>query len=102
MQRTTIRLTRGRTSVWDGWLGFNLTHGLGLVVLGIAAISVPAVTRPEYLTLALAVLSVLALAYLATAIRFFFYIPVAGIALATVLLLFALAIQLTSARASVA
>jgi hypothetical protein len=38
MQRTTIRLTRGRTSVWDGWLGFNITHGLGLIVLGMAVL----------------------------------------------------------------
>jgi hypothetical protein len=33
MARTPLRLTR-RTDMWRAWIGFNFSHGLGLVVLG--------------------------------------------------------------------
>ena len=33
MSRTHIRLTR-RLDMWSAWVGFNYSHGLGLVVLG--------------------------------------------------------------------
>ena len=33
MSRTHLRLTR-RTNVWLAWVGFNYSHGLGLIVLG--------------------------------------------------------------------
>ena len=29
MASTGVRLARGRTNMWDAWLGFNISHGLG-------------------------------------------------------------------------
>jgi hypothetical protein len=98
MKSSTIPVTRGRTTIWDGWMGFNITHGLGMVILGIAALTLPAIVRPEYLTAVLAVLTGLTLLYLATTIRFFFFIPAAGIAVATLLLLWALVVHVAQRR----
>ncbi len=39
MKSTGVRLSRGRTNMWDAWLGFNLSHGLGAVFFGVVCIS---------------------------------------------------------------
>jgi len=94
MLKSTLRITRGRTSMWDAWLGFNLSHGLGAMILGAAAVFVPVISAPTYETAVLLTLTVLSVTYLAIAIRFWFYIPATGIALSTLLLLAALALHL--------
>lgn len=34
MKATTLVLTR-RTSLWDGWIGFNASHGLGILLFAV-------------------------------------------------------------------
>jgi hypothetical protein len=68
--------------MWDAWLGFNLSHSLGAVVFGILCIT--ASSKPSVASLA-----VVSLIYLVLAIRFWFYVPAIGIAIATACLLLA-------------
>lgn len=35
----TSRLSRGGTDVWRAWIGFNLSHSLGVLLLGAVGIS---------------------------------------------------------------
>lgn len=82
MTRTTLGLTR-RMSVWRAWLGFNLSHSLGLVSFGLALLLI-SFTNPELLlgSTPLAFLAITAsLAYFVLAIRFWFYAVAIGAAL---------------------
>jgi len=80
MMATTIGLTH-RMNLWRSWLGFNITHGLGLVFFGLVLLLVALddfrlVTTLEFMMpLAVAVSTTYAL----LAVRFFYYVP-AGVA----------------------
>ena len=66
MRSTGLRLSRNRTNMWDAWLGFNLSHALGLVVFGVVCITTSA--KPWLLVIIAAI-------YLILAVRFWFYAP---------------------------
>jgi hypothetical protein len=88
MASTGVRLARGRTNMWDAWLGFNLSHSLGAVMFGALCISVGVVGRTGNLPkAALAAPVAIGVMYLILAVRFWFRVPAIGIALGTVLLL---------------
>lgn len=84
MEQSTLRLSRGRTTMWDAWLGFNISHGLGASVFGALAI-LAAVTQGELLAepTVMAAMTGVSVFYLILALRFWFYIPALGIGLAT-------------------
>jgi hypothetical protein len=67
-----------RPSMWRAWLGFNISHGLGVFAFGLFALLV-ALDEPELLTRAgpitLAACAVSA-TYLVVALRFWFWLPV--------------------------
>jgi len=84
MKATSPVLTQ-RTSLWNAWIGFNASHGLGLLLFG-----------ATYLLLAVGHISLLrdsptltwlpvvgGAAYLALARRYWFLTPFIGIAIAT-------------------
>ena len=60
------------TTMWKAWLGFNASHGLGLVLFGVLY---------AWLALGFAALC----AWLLLAKLYFFSVPLRGVALATVL-----------------
>jgi hypothetical protein len=79
MQKSTLALTR-QTTMWRAWLGFNISHGIGVLFFGLI-----------YLTLALSdftlmakitVLPYLAFAvsvgYLVLSVKYWFHIPAIG------------------------
>jgi len=95
MQNSKIRLTRGQSTMWQGWVGFNFSHSLGAVFFG-AAICFIAATResnalPPWV---LPVLTIVSTAYLSLALKYWFRIPVLGTALATLCLAAAWALTL--------
>ncbi len=75
MTRSTLRLTR-RTDMWRAWVGFNLSHSLGVLVF--------------FLPFAVVVAAV----YLRLAQRYWFRTPLLGCALSLVLFLAAWIIRL--------
>ena len=84
MQSTNVRFLRARASIWNAWLGFNLSHGLGLLVFGAAAIGLGLGVdglAPSRLLLAAPV--AISLVYLVLALRFWFWAPSVLFALAT-------------------
>lgn len=73
------------TNVWRAWIGFNFSHGLGAIVFG-AIYLILALTEFEMLIASrplMMIAAVTPLIYLWLAIRFWFVIPVVGIAIGT-------------------
>jgi hypothetical protein len=84
MRSTTIRFFRARTTVWDAWLGFNLSHSLGLLVFGAATAWLGLnLDRVQPSAALLAMPAVVGLAYVFLAVRFWFYLPALGALAAT-------------------
>jgi len=99
MRTSTLVLTR-ETTVWRAWIGFNLSHGLGVVlfsggVLYMAALHFEPVQNaaPEVL---LAV-PVIAAVYFGLSMRYWFSIPAIGSGLGAGLLLAGAAATLAGA-----
>lgn len=85
MQQSSIRF-RPDINLWQAWLGFNLTHSLGLIVLGSVFLHVgifdPGIFTSSLLVQAFAV--AVSAAYLVTSIKYFFVHPVIGSAIGLV------------------
>jgi hypothetical protein len=88
MTRSGLRLTR-RTDMWRAWVGFNLSHSLGVLAFGgfivVTGRSAPvfAAHAPAAVPLALAV----AAGYLWLGLRYWFRTPIIGCALSAALFL---------------
>jgi hypothetical protein len=84
MKATSPVLTR-RTSLWNAWVGFNASHGLGAMLFG-AIYMVLALGHMQMLSQSPALLWLAvagSLGYLALAQRYWFRTPLVGIALAS-------------------
>ena len=83
MKATNVRFLNARASVWDAWLGFNISHGLGMLLFGLATaglgLSLDRFNPPGSVLL---VPVVIALAYLLLSLRFWFYVPSVSAAIA--------------------
>jgi hypothetical protein len=76
MAEAPLRLAP-RTTIWNAWVGFNLSHSLGLLMFGtffggLAAFDFGVVE--EHLFLRFSAVAV-GLAYLVLALRFWFWVP---------------------------
>ena len=84
MKNTSPRISR-QTTMWRAWVGFNGSHSLGAIVFAALVIVLAArrmdviVDAPVFAWIAVGN----GLAYLALAKRYWFRIPLIGIALAT-------------------
>ena len=84
MKKTSPLLT-GQTSMWNAWIGFNGSHSLGAIFFG----GINLVLTIQFYdiiqtSLTIQLLNILVcFAYLALAVKYWFRIPIAGIALAT-------------------
>jgi len=84
MISTGVRLARGRTNMWDAWLGFNLSHALGAVVFGMVCVGAGVFAGRLALPKATLLIPVLVgVIYFLLAIRFWFRVPAFGIAIGT-------------------
>ena len=82
MQRSSIRF-HPTINLWDAWMGFNLTHSLGLVLFGGAYVYIGAFAPQAFAhepLIQLCALLVSAL-YLLLSVRFFFFKPTIGSAI---------------------
>jgi hypothetical protein len=82
MAGSRVRLAGDATDMWRAWIGFNLSHSLGALLFGATAIAWPGVTAGHD-ALAWLPAAVSAL-FLVIGLRFWFRVPNAAIALATV------------------
>ena len=84
MQTSKIRITRGESTVWQGWIGFNLSHSLGALMLSAACFIVAACLRRfAFSPWVLLVLAAISAVYLLLAAQYWFRIPILGTAAAT-------------------
>jgi hypothetical protein len=84
MQSSKIRLTRGESTMWEGWVGFNFSHSLGALMLAAACFIVAACFRIfAFSPWALFALAAVSAIYLLLAVQYWFRVPIIGIALAT-------------------
>jgi hypothetical protein len=98
MAHTTVRLTR-RTDMWRAWVGFNFSHSLGVVLLGLVVVLVGRnaasfeTQAPVFVPLA----AIAAAVYLALALRYWFRTPAIGCALSLASFLSAWLVRLVPA-----
>jgi hypothetical protein len=84
MQQTSLRITR-QTTMWKAWIGFNASHGCGLLLFG-AVYGYLALTQADLLfrSVFLGGLGLLSLfAYAVLAKQYFFRAPFRAVVLAT-------------------
>ena len=90
MSASKVRLTRGRTTMWNAWVGFNFSHSVGAMLFGGLSIAAGAALQthpvPSWVLLVIAGIGAV---YLVLAILYWFRIPIAGIAIATACFLMA-------------
>jgi hypothetical protein len=97
MTRSHLRLTAGRTTMWEAWVGFNFSHSLGLALFGCVCIATGAVTATGLVSAwVLLLLTAIGLIYVVLGTLYWFRIPIAGAAVGTVCLLVAWLIYVTS------
>jgi hypothetical protein len=98
MKATTMVITR-ETTVWNAWIGFNTTHSMSLMLFGLVY-GYLATVRPDVLfgSVFLQAVGLLTLAaFLGLSRAYFFSIPFAGIAIATLLYLAGLVVARAAA-----
>jgi len=84
MQNSKIRLTRGESTMWQGWVGFNFSHSLGALMLGAGCFIIAACFRVfAFSPWVLFALTAVSAVYLLLALRYWFRIPIVGTAIAT-------------------
>jgi len=84
MSASKVRLSRGGTTMWRAWLGFNFSHSLGVMMFSAACVTLgldlTALAPPKSALLLPVGIGAI---YLWLAVRYWFRIPVIGIALGT-------------------
>jgi hypothetical protein len=97
MTRSHLRLTRGRTTMWQAWVGFNFSHSLGVVLFGALSITtgtiIATMAVPGLLLLSLFAIG---LVYVLIGALYWFRIPIALATIATACLLLAWLTYVTS------
>lgn len=88
MRESRVGFAGGRTSIWLAWIGFNLSHSLGLMVFG-AALLLLGMKNHELLSTPVVKTGGLAIAlgYFVLAVRYWFWLPATALAVACLLLL---------------
>jgi hypothetical protein len=83
-----VSIARGGTTMWRAWVGFNFSHSLGAVLFGGWCIWAGIVLGTTTVSAWILVLFVaIAFVYLCLSVLYWFRMPTAGIAVATVCLL---------------
>ena len=80
--KSTLRLTR-QTTMWRAWLGFNISHGIGLLFFGLIYLVIAASDFGVlvHMTPLLYLAPLVALCYLILSIKYWFHIPAIGSAM---------------------
>ena len=84
MAASTVVLTR-RTDMWLAWVGFNLSHSLGVVVFGafVVMLGWNPVSFAQQASTVVPFACVVAAMYLFLAARYWFRVPIMGCAIST-------------------
>jgi hypothetical protein len=83
MANSALRLSGGRTDMWRAWIGFNFSHGVGLLMLGAFAIWAGYRFTTLPVNIIMPILTLVGCIYLTLALLYWFRIPAIGVAIAT-------------------
>ncbi|UCD84609.1 MAG: hypothetical protein JSU92_00015 [Deltaproteobacteria bacterium] len=84
MKSTGVCFSRNRLNMWDAWLGFNISHGLGVFTFGVTVIIFGNyLAQIELSKMLLFAPVIIGLIYFCISVRFWFYLPTIGITIAT-------------------
>lgn len=86
MKGSGVRLARTGTNMWRAWIGFNFSHSLGVVLFGIACThwgDLLGLSDGALAQVGRFVPTLVGATYFVLAVRYWFRVPVIGIALGT-------------------
>jgi hypothetical protein len=82
MANSALRLSRGGTDMWRAWIGFNFSHSLGILIVGVLGVSAGARIRTLPFGM-MPALTLIGCIYLVLALLYWFRIPAIGITIGT-------------------
>lgn len=79
MQKSTLALT-SQTTMWRAWLGFNISHGIGVLFFGVVylTLAVSDIALFSKITLLPFLALAVSASYLVLSIKYWFHIPAIG------------------------
>jgi hypothetical protein len=79
MQKSTLALTR-QTTMWRAWLGFNISHGIGVLFFGLVylILALSDIALLSRVTLLPVLGLVISASYLVLSVKYWFHIPAIG------------------------
>lgn len=82
MANSSLRLAQGRTDMWRAWVGFNFSHSLGVLLVGMLGVwaGLRSASVPSAVILGLTVIGCL---YLVLCLLYWFRSPAIGVAIGT-------------------
>jgi hypothetical protein len=83
MANTSLRLSQGATDMWRAWIGFNFSHSLGVLLVGVLAMSTGAQARRLPVGVIMSALTLIGCVYLVLCLLYWFRTPAVGVAIGT-------------------
>jgi len=83
MANSAFRLAGGRTDMWRAWIGFNLSHSLGLLLVAALALWVGFRIKMLPVGIIIPALTLIGCAYEVLALVYWFRFPAIGVAVGT-------------------
>jgi hypothetical protein len=83
MANSSLRLSGGRTDMWRAWIGFNFSHSLGVLLVGVLALWAGSRFNTLPLSVSTGVMTLLGCVYLILALLYWFRSPAIGVAIGT-------------------
>lgn len=82
MANSSLRLAQGRTDMWHAWVGFNFSHSLGVLLVGVLGVlaGLRGASVPSAIILGLTVIGCLCLV---VCLLYWFRSPAIGVAIGT-------------------
>jgi hypothetical protein len=83
MANSALRLSSGRTDMWRAWVGFNFSHSLGVLLVGVLGVWAGCRIRTLPVGTIMPVLALIGCAYEVLALLYWFRTPAIGVAIGT-------------------
>lgn len=83
MANSAVRLSSGGTNMWRAWIGFNFSHGLGVLLVGTLAVFAGSRAKALPVGIIIPGVTLISCIYLVLALLYWFRAPAIAVALAS-------------------
>ena len=83
MAKSFLRLSQGRTDMWRGWIGFNFSHSLGVLLVGALGVWAGSQAKTLPINVIMPALTLIGCVYLVLCLLYWFRDPAIGVAIGT-------------------